>query len=185
MAKPSKHSPHAHRCIQNSLPVQGALTEDPRHIHCQLSVWIRPPQWVQSRNKQNQGAGEGGPRADQSLESQSAHFPNQPWIPMLFRSSGQGPAKLPFCALHSARCYKDKRSPAALKEFNNFPKCNASQSAGSQSPASEPPGKFINNADARAHSQTEGITFFRNEAQELILSFLSWPNLTACENLVP
>ena len=139
------------------------------------------------RNKQNQGAGERGLRADQSLESQSAHFPHQPWlwIPMLFRFSGQGPAKLPFCALHSARCYKDKRSPAVRKEFNNFPKCNASPSAGSQSPACEPSGTFINNADARAHSQTEGIIFFRNEAQELILSFLSWPHLTACENLVP
>lgn len=38
-------------------------------------------------------------RADQSLESQSAYFPNPPWLwkPMVFRSSRQSSAKIPFC----------------------------------------------------------------------------------------
>lgn len=67
---------------------------------------------------------------------------------MLFKSSGQDSAKLPFCALHSDRCHEDERSPAVLKEFNNFPKHNVSQSGVPASTACELSKIFINNADA-------------------------------------
>ena len=125
---------------------------------------------MQSRSKQNQGAGKRGHRAHQSLGSESAYFPNPRWLwtPVLFQSSGQVSAKLPFCALHSARYYKDRRSSAVTKEFNHFPKCNFSQTEVSQSPACKPSGTFVNSEDAWAQSQTEGIIFFRNKAQELI-----------------
>lgn len=100
--------------------------------------------------KQSQGPGEQGHRAHQSLGSGSAYFPNPRWlwIPVLFRSRGHVSAKLPFHALHSARHYKDKRSPAATKEFHHFPKCNFSQSEVAQSPACEPSGTFVNREDA-------------------------------------